>query len=41
MRTAADDAIRMTVGPWPLMESLIGGLEHATGRSASLEGQLA
>ena len=35
------DAIRMTVGPWPLMESLIGGLEHATGRSATLEGHIA
>jgi histidinol-phosphate aminotransferase len=33
------DAIRMTVGPWYLMASLLQGLERATGRSASLDGQ--
>jgi histidinol-phosphate aminotransferase len=33
------DAIRMTIGPWYLMAPLIQGLERATGRSASFDGQ--
>jgi histidinol-phosphate aminotransferase len=32
------DAIRMTVGPWYLMASLIQALEHATGRAAAADG---
>lgn len=32
------DAIRMTVGPWYLMASLIQALERATGRPATAEG---
>ncbi len=32
------DAIRMTVGPWYLMASLIQALEHALGRTAAADG---